>query len=118
MGQFRVEGVYELPELPDYHLIEVTVEEPPSRVDPGKFTQEGSSHAGWWEWYLDLENGQPLGQSPLDAYGPARTRLAFFLQSVDFSRPLLTAFGSVELPAPMTLPPRLRGLDYELRELP
>jgi hypothetical protein len=115
-----LEGVYELPDLPDHHLIEVTAEAPPSRVDPGKFTQEDPERPqsewsrGYWEWYLDLETGQPLGQSPLDAYGPSRTRLALFLHAVDFSRPLLTPFGPVQLPPATTLPERLRGLESEL----
>jgi hypothetical protein len=119
VSQVTVEGVYEVPDHADVHLIELTVDVPASQVDPGKFTQEvpGQPQSEWqvaWdEWYLDPDSGQPLGQSPMDAAGMARTRLAFFLHSMDRSRPLVTPFGPIELPTPTAAPTRLSPIGYE-----
>jgi hypothetical protein len=119
VAQVTVHGVYEVPDYPDVHLIELTVDAPASQVDPGKFTQEvpgqpqSEWQVAWEEWYLDSDSGQPLGQSPMDAAGMPRTRLAFFLHFVELSRPLETPFGPVELPAPTAVPTHLSRIEYE-----
>jgi hypothetical protein len=120
VSQVTVVGVYEVPDHPNVHLVEVAVESPPGSFDVGEFAQEDPSlprdswQVAYNEWYLSPD-GQPLGEfdPPEEIKSEGTTRLAFFLHFVDLSRPLETPFGPVELPAPTAMPTRLSEVEYE-----
>jgi hypothetical protein len=108
------------PDYPNVHLVEVTVGAAPGSFDVGSFAQEDPSlpedswQTAYNEWYLSPE-GEPLEEfDPPDAIrSDEKTRLAFFLHFVDFSRPLETPFNSVELPTPTPASARLNPIQYD-----
>ena len=116
----EVVGVYEVPDAPDAHLVEVRSATPPDALDVGEFTQEQPEQphedwqAPWMERWLDPSGEQVLTEEfdpPPD--GLSESRLVFFLHDLSFDRPLLTPAGPVELPAPTPAPSRLAGVGYE-----
>jgi hypothetical protein len=119
-GSVEVVGVYEMPNAPHAHLVEVRSPTPPEDLDLGEFTQEEPGQprdnwqAPWMERWLD-----PTGELVLtEEFDPppgglSESRLVFFLHHLSFDWPLLTPSGSLELPAPTAAPPRLAGVGYE-----
>ena len=109
-------GVYTVDENPEVHVIELTFDHPPDKIDVGQITQEiqgrgkGNWQSPWDEKYLD-ENGEKVIGDYFDIpQGQAKTRLVFYFHFVDFDKPLLTQLGQVSLARPTTLPSRLRDL--------
>lgn len=111
----EVIGVYEVNE--DVHLIELKIDTKPSDVNVEGFTQEieGVSKDDWQvaydEYYLNDEGSKVIGDffnKPVEDLTP--TRIAFFLYFVDFTMPLLTPFGEVNLPSPLPMPKRLKDI--------
>ncbi|SOC45089.1 hypothetical protein [Ureibacillus acetophenoni] len=111
----EVIGVYEVNE--DVHLIELKIDTKPSDVNVEGFTQEieGVSKDDWQvaydEYYLNDEGSKVIGDffnKPAEDLTP--TRIAFFLYFVDFTTPLLTPFGKVNLPSPLHMPERLKDI--------
>jgi hypothetical protein len=115
-----VVGVYELPDVPDAHLVEVRSATPPDELEIGAFTQEEPGQpredwqAPWMERWLDPSGERLLTEEfdpPPD--GLSESRLVFFLHFLSFDRPLLTPTGPVDLPNATALPERLAGVGYE-----
>jgi hypothetical protein len=113
-------GVYEVPNAPHAHLVEVRSATPPEDLDVGEFTQEEPGQprenwqAPWMERWLDPSGERVLTEEfdpPPD--GLPQSRLVFFLHYLSFDRPLLTPAGSLELPAPTAAPSRLAVVGYE-----
>ena len=120
MPTVEVVGVYEVPDAPDAHLIELRVAIPPGQLDVAAFTQEAPGEprdnwqVPWMERWLDAAGERLLTEAfdpPPD--GLSESRLVFFLHFLSFDRPLLTPAGPVELAPPARLPDRLAAADYE-----
>lgn len=102
------------------HLLEVAVTGVSDDWDVGGFTQqmEGVDRSNWQVAYDEhfLNEG---GTCDLDRKVYYRRpagpdfRLVFFLHYLDLSKPLLTPFGSVPLPAEQPLPERLAFVEYD-----
>ncbi len=108
-------GVYEVNE--DVHLIEIKVDTKPSDLNVDGFTQEieGVSEDDWQvaydEYYLNDDGSKVIGDffnRPKEEI--SSTRIVFFLYFVDFSIPLSTPFGKVNLPSPQQMPIRLKDI--------
>ena len=119
-AEVNVIGVYSLPETNTMHLIELQISIPPRNIDVSSFQQkdEDLPKSDWQtafnEQYLD-ESGVSVIGGFEDAMNidDNKTRLVFFLYYVDFSKPLLSQFGSIILPSPAPIPERLqKTLDF------
>ena len=112
-------GVYAVND--EVHLIELKVDRKPSEVNVEGFTQEvqGVSEEEWQvaydEYYLNDDGEITIGDffnKPEKNSSP--TRLTFFLYFVDFTTPLSTPYGKVDLPSPSLMPKRLKDIiDFE-----
>ncbi len=107
-------GVYAVPDCPDVHLLEVSVNAPAAAFDVADFTQDDPAQpqenwqVAYDEHYLNLTGDAVLGHDAKEVpRGHERTRVAFFLHLIDFTRPLLTPCGPKPLPAPIAMPARL-----------
>ena len=102
--EIRILGVHPVEAAEPCHLIEITVKDPGGIFDWIEVTQEnpdqprGNWQAAYDEQLLEEREGQ--------------SRYAFFFHYLDFSRPLLTSFGEIELPAATAMPPHLMGVEY------
>jgi len=100
--KLRIIGVYELPEYPDVHLVEVHIDAPPPSVETSGFGQDDPAlpvdggQVAYDERYLDdagnsfISERWAIGWEPLDAgiVEPQTSRLVFFLHFLSFDRPL------------------------------
>jgi hypothetical protein len=118
--QIDVVGVYSVPEAAeDCSLIELNVVLGNEELDFSSVTQEmpGVPSAQWQVPWLEhkLDESGSSGQELLGSlHGPSQAiRVAFFLHYVDFSRPLLTPAGTIQLPKPIARPTRLHFMQYE-----
>jgi hypothetical protein len=107
-------GVYPVAAPEPCHLIEVLIAEgnPGDAVE--SITQEipGQPRDNWQVPYDE----HFLTADPTNPEPPAsetETRIAFFFHYLDLRRPLLTAAGPVQLPAPAPRPARLDFMHYE-----
>lgn len=103
MTTMRIIGIYPVAASERCHLIEVELDNFSERFEWEKVTQEDPSQprANWQVAYDEThlyENGM---------------RWAFFFHYLDFSRPLITPSGPLELPRPTALPGHLAYLKYE-----
>lgn len=98
----KIIGVHPVVAPQPCHLIELEIGELLSLFDWKAVTQEDPAQprANWQVAY---------DETPLNNEG---TRWAFFFHYLDFSRPLLTPAGPLEIPAPSLLPEHLRHLQY------
>ena len=109
-------GIYEVEGDRDVHLIEMTIDEPPDKVDLGQITQEiaGIDHLDWqspWdEKYLNAPGDNVIGEFMDIPANESKTRVVFFFHYLDFSKPLKTQFGQVELIKPTIMPERIKKL--------
>ena len=107
-------GVYTFDNNQDVHLIEITFDNSPNKIDVGKITQEikGQPQSNWqspWdEKYLDDKGEKIIGDYFDIPNDGNKTRLIFFFHDIDFSRPLLTQEGQLTLTRPTSLPDRLK----------
>lgn len=113
-------GIYNVDNNTDVHLIELVFDNSPDEVDVSLITQEikGHPHDNWqspWdEKYLDMNGENIIGDFFSIPKDINKTRLVFFFHYIDFSRPLLTQAGHLDLRKPTSLPDRLKGkLHYE-----
>ncbi len=127
LGQLRsamrieVIGVYSVPAREPCHLVELWVRELTGELPVSDFTQEmeGTPRDSWqvpWDERVLNESGtSQIGKRfPLRVQADGSDlRLAFFFDYLDFSRPLLTPAGPLELPAPTKRPSRLQFFEYE-----
>ena len=116
-------GVYPVPEAPEpCHLVEVSVGDSPG-FDPSLFRQDdpGQPESNWQVAYderaLNAAGDAAVTESfELDARSEllrGDVRLVFFVHYLDTSRPLLTPFGPIALPAPRPAAPRLASIEYQ-----
>ena len=87
------------------HLVEVVIRGGSGDVDFGDFTQPDGQR-GRSEWQVAYD------ERVIAIDGDA-TRAAFFFHYLDFSQPLLTPFGAVEIPPESPVPPHLATIEYE-----
>jgi hypothetical protein len=113
-------GVYEVNGAQNVHLIEITIDHPPEKVDVGKITQEiqgedkESWQSPWDEKYLNEEGDEVIGEFFDVPKGTDTTRLAFFFHHLNLNTPLLTPYGQLDLPKPTKMPDRLVDIiEYE-----
>jgi hypothetical protein len=109
-------GIYSLENLPDVHLIELSIDQSPEKVDVGAITQEleetssGSLQSPWDEKYLDADGTKVIGDWADIPKGQSHTRLLFFFHFLNLQKPLMTQFGPLTLTTPTPIPDRLNGL--------
>ncbi len=118
--RIKVVGVHPVATPALCHLMELTIGNVEGNLDLGEVTQETGRQprenwqVPWDEVWLDQE-----GRAPVDAERPDRQpegtdlRVAFFFHYLDFSRPLLTPAGPIDLPPETAVPERLRFRRYE-----
>lgn len=102
----KVVGVYPIEAREPVHLVEISIEGGTADAfDLGEVTQE-MANTPRMNW-----------QAPYDerviAEADGKTRLVFFFHYLDLNKPLVTPAGEFALPAPVKLPPRLKGIVYE-----
>jgi hypothetical protein len=117
---FDIIGVYPVCAREPCHLVELWVRGLDGVLDFGQFTQAipGQPQSNWQVPYDERvlnENGTaPVGDRfPDQIMGTGDLRVAFFFHYLDFSKPLLSPAGPLELPAPSERPSRLQFLEYE-----
>ncbi len=115
--KLNIIGVYEIEGHKDVHLIELLINEKPSLIDVGQFTQENPSQpkdkwqVAYDEYYLNSTGEKVIGDFfdlPINDNTP--TRLTFFLYFINFDLPLITQFGIIELQPAIKLPKRLESI--------
>lgn len=116
----ELKGIYTVDDNSEAHLIEIVFDRSPDNVDVGQITQElegqpqGNWQSPWGEKYLDDKGEEIIGDYFDIPTGLATTRLLFFFHDINFSKPLLTQDGPINLPRPTSLPARLRDkIKYE-----
>jgi hypothetical protein len=123
VASVEIVGVYPVPEAPEpVHLIEVVVRDSPG-FDPAAFVQpDPGQPEGNWQTAYDERALNESGDTPItDSFElsgrpdllKGDLRLVFFMHYLDPARPLVTPFGTVELPNPSDRPPRLSTIEYE-----
>jgi hypothetical protein len=123
MASVEVVGLYPVPEAPEpVHLIELLVRDSPG-FDPAKFVQpdlnepEENWQVAYDERALNESGDVPITESFELSGRPdllkGDVRLVFFMHYLDPARPLMTPFGTVELPDPSDRPQRLSAIEYE-----
>lgn len=113
----KVIGIYKIQENDDVHLIELEINEKPSIIDVGKFTQETPNvqredwQVAYDEHYLTSAGDKVIGDYlRLPENDKSPTRLTFFLYFINFELPLLSQFGEIELMCATLLPERLKNI--------
>ncbi|MCA9399879.1 MAG: hypothetical protein KC618_09020 [Candidatus Omnitrophica bacterium] len=112
MDNINIIGVYSVKDNSDVHLIEVDVLLREDDFDVGGFSQEDSSlsrdlwQVAYDEHYLNSE-GTEVIEEPEEFKSGQRLRMAFFFYFLDFSKVLITPYGSFEIPKSVTMPDRL-----------
>lgn len=111
---FKVIGVYTVAEEPNVHLVELELQEKPSLIGVGSFTQENPNiprdnwQIAYDEYYLNAEGEKVIGNyNSLPGKDDIPTRLTFFMYYLDFSIPLQSQFGELVLPGASPMPDRL-----------
>jgi hypothetical protein len=110
-------GVYKINGTSDVHLIELNINISPSDLDVSSFTQKDDnlSKDSWQtaydEHFLNEDGTQVIGTFiEQDSLIGDKTRMAFFMYYIDFSKPLLSQYGELLLPEPSPMPERLSGV--------
>jgi len=100
--RFFIRGVHRIDAPEPCHLIDVELDEA-GDFDWGEVTQENPTQPrSNWQVAYD--------ERPLD---DQQRRWAFFFHYLDFSKPLLTPHGEVQIPAATPRPEHLANVDYE-----
>lgn len=101
----RIIGVHPVSTKEPTYLVEIEIEGSIEDFDFDEITQEvpDQPRANWQVVY-DKRDLVCEGR---------RARFAFFFHYLDFSIPLLTAFGPVELPSDSPMPDYLQSIIYE-----
>ena len=113
-GTIQLVGVYPVDTVDPVHLVEVIVTDPFDDVDWASFTQDPLDIVtadGDGTEETENESGAHLPQ-PVEDLGSGQTRVVFFFHGLDVSRPLLSPFGPLLLPAPTNRPGRLAAIGY------
>lgn len=107
-------GVYKVERDEDVFLLECLINCSPQNVDMMSFTQKiaGVPKSSWQvpyeEKYLN-ETGDSVIGGMFDGKKSSgeTTRVCFYMFSLYFDKPLLTPFGTIDLPEPADMPQRL-----------
>jgi hypothetical protein len=102
----KVVGVYPVGDAEQVHLIEISIEGGAvDAFDLGEVTQEmpDTPRMNWQAPYDDQVISETCGKA----------RVVFFFHYLDLNKPLLSPVGSLALPVPKKLPPRLKKIIYE-----
>ncbi|HLL60679.1 MAG TPA: hypothetical protein VK338_03095 [Candidatus Nitrosocosmicus sp.] len=108
----NVIGIYTVPKNKDVHLIELMVNASLKEFDMVDFTQEDLTQprdnwqVAYDEQYLNRDGTEVIQ----DSNNKSTTRVAFFMYYLNFSKPLITPFGLIDLPKPTVLPKRLTDI--------
>jgi hypothetical protein len=120
MTSARIIGAYRLPSTEPCHLVELEITGVTDAIDLSEITQvvPGQPRSNWQvpydEQYLDVSGNRPMNPSkPWAKPQEPDFRLASFFHYLDFSKPLMTPFGKMELPKPRRKPRRLGFVEYE-----
>jgi hypothetical protein len=112
--RIEVIGVYPIPAPEPCHLVEVLIAGGKPADVVASITQEtaGQPRNNWQvpydEHYLTADGTKPEEFAPV-----SEDRVAFFFHYLDLRRPLLSAGGALQLPAPSSCPARLEFIRYE-----
>lgn len=119
----NIVGVYAVPGEPGVHLVELLVSGSDGIFDVSLFTQELSDQpeSNWQVAYdehlLDGSGGSIIDDAFSDRSNTSlwtgSVRLVFFFHDMDFSKPLKTPFGEIEVPGETPIPERLSAIKYE-----
>ena len=103
-SRFEVIGVYPIDAPEPCHLIEVLLSGDDNSFDWGEVTQEDPTQPKY--------NWQVAYDEQLVEENKGESRYVFFFHYLDFSKPLITPFGEINLPKPTALPARLADIEY------
>jgi hypothetical protein len=113
-GTIQLIGVYPINTVEPVHLVEVLVTDAFDDVEWEAFTQESSA-----DLVTDVDgsedaDAESTSHAPrsIEILADGRTRVAFFFHALDVTRPLLSPFGPLTLPAPTRRPTRLATVVY------
>ena len=118
----EVIGIYSIVAAEPTHLVEMRVVDSTGAFDIGHITQEvpGQARSEWQVPWLEAilnSSGNEILATDLSATQPEQwqgvVRFSFFFHYLDCKRPLITPFGTAQLPLESRLPPRLSILHYE-----
>ncbi len=110
-------GIYSVDNEVDVHLIELDIKANFMDIEIDEFTQQKEDidklnwQAPYDEKYLNKQGTEIIGNW-LDEpkYLTHMTRLTFFFHYLDFSKPLITPFGDIDLKSPESMPARLSSI--------
>jgi hypothetical protein len=119
--QLQIVGVYPIPQAEEpCHLIEIVLKGAIENFYMGAFTQEqkdediGNWQVAYDEHFLNDQGTADLNEDQYDKRPEGDSfRVVFFLHYIDLSKPLLTPFGSVQLPIEQPMPRRLGFIKYD-----
>jgi hypothetical protein len=110
-------GVYNVRDEKDVYLLEFYIKSKYTEVEIGKFSQAQENidplnwQSPWEEKYLNNDGTVIIGDwLDLPEEISDDTRVVFFLHFLDFTKPLLTPFGEIELKLPEVTPDRLSSI--------
>jgi hypothetical protein len=113
-------GVYPVEAPEPCHLIEAWFRNIAGELDFGDMMQELPDHpkSNWqvlWDEHIlnATGSGGDLAPFPNPINSVGDIRVAFFFHYLDFSKPLLTPAGPIDLPKPQPRPDRLTFIEYE-----
>jgi hypothetical protein len=122
MPGVEVVGVYPVEGAERCHLIEIRITDSDGRFELFGFTQATDDPRSEWQVPYDEKLLDPGGtRVERDLWDHRHDenlwrgdlRLVFFFHFLEVDEPLLTPWGSVELPPPSQLPERLSMINYE-----
>lgn len=99
-------GIHEVAGHDGVWLIEMVLRCATETFDFSEITQAGPN--------LSRDNWQVAYDEQLIEKSDFHERYAFFFHCVDFSMPLRTPLGNLELPLPTPMPEHLRRITYEM----
>src|SRR5690554_5558020 len=102
--QFEIVGVYPIDAAEPCHLIEVKLRDDNGELDWGAVTQEVKGEL--------RENWQVAYDEQLITDEDGSLSYVFYFHYLDFSKPLVTPYGSFSIPDASTLPPWLQHIEY------
>lgn len=110
-------GVYEIKGASDVHLLELNINASPIDVDISSFVQKDDTlpkdswQTAYDEHFLNTDGTEVIGTflEQVNLAG-SKTRVAFFMYFIDFTKPLLSQYGEIPLSCPSIIPDRLSNI--------
>ena len=119
----EIVGVHKVKAPQSCHLIEIIIWNLNGKIDMFGFTQEipgkpeSSRQVPYEDMFLNNDGTKIIGDVMLDEhedrFQTGNVRIAFFFHYLDFSKPLRTPFGPVQLPEVTKRPERLKMMKYD-----